>query len=429
MPQPSLYFIIARQFWRLILWSTCLIAPLSLILALGQCLRLRQLIWPLDELGWTFVGQILWGGTVILSEAALPITALIAPMIVGTQSQRTGLIIALESLGKPSTYLHIPALIIGIIFSALSLYNAHIQTPHTLQRLTYNVARLSEARWRQVLPLTISTIMDQTRKLDHVPKVNTLVGQALESLEAVHSVPSPSMPTLNQPKSPEPTPHIIPDSKPYSFSETQTDKCDWSTWVLTTQDQNNQMTWLWSWSPCRDLLISARWHDPEYLSLNAKTAYPSHHLEPYRLNTIKLYDVLVMTPQTSMSLQTLSIPLSGSGRLRMSQVFGPPNSLEHSQLDPNDVHHSFILHKRSSLPLSAIFLSILGSCWGIRHRPPRLIVLGISALTLTFGLLRYLELLARAHHIPAVVAAWLPLIILSIWMCVTWQRSSQPVDQ
>ena len=78
MSLPSLYWILARQCWRLALWSVGLITLLSVILALGQCLRLRQLIWPLDELGWSFVRELLWGGAVILSEAASPIATTLA---------------------------------------------------------------------------------------------------------------------------------------------------------------------------------------------------------------------------------------------------------------------------------------------------------------------------------------------------------------
>ena len=141
---------------------------------------------------------------------------------------------------------------------------------------------------------------------------------------------------------------------------------------------------------------------------------------------IRLYDVQVITPSTSLSLQSLSVPLSGPGRMRVQKVFGPPNSLQDQDLDLEHVHHAFIFHKRSALPLCALILSILGSCWGLRSSLITRVFCAAGALGVTFGLLRQLELLARAGYISAELAAWTPLTLLSVWMIITVCRSGLP---
>ena len=410
---PSLLVILARQLWRLVAWSVGLVTLLSLILALGQCLRLRQLIWPLDDLGWILVNQLLWGAVVILSEAALPIAALIAPMLVGAQSQRTGLVMALESVGKPSAYLHLPALVLGVILASLSGYSAHVQTPMTLQRLGQSAAQLSEARWRQILPLTITRLIEKTTKLGPAPQIHQLVGQALDSAQSLDLISDQQSQQISNISTQ--TSHDAQEIKQSEQKNTNTQTCDWSTWVINTQDQEIRETWLWGWSPCRDVFISAHWPDSE------------HRADQDTL--IELHDVQLISPHHSISLHTLSVPLSGPGKVRIQKVFGPPNSLEDRLLNLDDIHHLFILHKRSSLPLCALILSILGSCWGIRISPIQMLIYSVGALAITFGLLRQLELLARADYIPVLIAAWTPLALLSVWMITTLWRSTIPTKR
>ena len=465
MSLPSLYWILARQCWRLLLWSVSLIALLSFVLALGQCLRLRLLIWPLDGLGWSFVRELLWGGAVILSEAASPIAALIAPMVVGAQAQRTGLVTALETLGKPSAYLHGPALILGAALGGLSMYCAHVQTPHVLTNLAQSALQLSEARWRQVLPVTLSRLLDHATPPHDLPNIHTYIDQGLTSLgSAIYPLDLVSTGVQNkahvsdQPATPPSSPLNLTQSDESGDSSLEpqinpqrdgdvSELSAWSTWVIKSDQHETSETWLWAWMPERAIFISARWGDSKndaqlssttraphaesalklqrntlnIQSVSQRTPHPKHQLSS---SHIELYDVQLITPHTSLSLDHVSVPLGGPGRIRIQKLFGPPNSLADHQLDPDLVHHRFILHKRSALPLCSLLLCFLGSYWGVRLSTLPMIFYAVGSLAITFGLLRQLELLARAGYISEVTAAWTPLSLLFVWALSTRSRTT-----
>jgi len=266
-----------------------------------------------------------------------------------------------------------------------------------------------------MLPMTLSQVIDESSDLDQIPQANIILNQTLKDLNHPTSSTDVSKHTSK----------LVSDERPerqsgYSFYD---DQNDWITWVITAHDHDEHRTWLWSWYPARDLFLSARWDQSEVLHTSTeqgadrRATRVSHEvIRTSQDQLIELYDVHMITPQVSLSFDSLSVPLTGPGRVRIEKTLGPPNSLEDHELNLNDRHHHFIFHKRSALPLCALVLSLLGSYWGLRFSVFNMIISGVLALGITFGLLRQLELIARADHLSVLIAAWSPLGILVLWV-------------
>ena len=105
---------------------------------------------------------------------------------------------------------------------------------------------------------------------------------------------------------------------------------------------------------------------------------------------------------------------------RIHKTFGPPNSLRTTKLKKGNVHHRFIAQKRSALSLSPIPFALLGAYLGLQFSLPVVLIGGGALLGVNFGLLRSLELLARADYISPEFAAWAPISILVLMSLIIW---------
>ena len=142
--------------------------------------------------------------------------------------------------------------------------------------------------------------------------------------------------------------------------------------------------------------------------------------------SVHLQDLNIQSPKAHIILKSFDLSLPPLQLDRIHKTFGPPNSLHNQELDPKSVHHRFIYHKRQSMPCYSMLFAIIAACAALLLNFSQcLAVLGGLGL-IGFGLLRSLELLARADFLSPVVAAWSPaclLLMISIWSIYKLQQS------
>ena len=385
--------IYARDYVRMSAWCIGLTSLLSGALTLGQCLRLRELLWPPDALSAHLLGELIKGGVIILAEAALPISGLLGALLVSARSARLGYGRAFESLGVSPLAMTLPALGFGVTLSALGLWCSHYETPRTLRALSGVASELARARWSHIVPRVISRTSVKERYTNPTP-----LGR------------SPSL---------------------WRFKTRPTH----TRWMITMElPDSPREVWFWSadfMTQGMSRVVSARWRIKREISPLIQPTPEPHPASPQAsepdIDLMTLRDLRVDSPQAHLSLGILNIPLESLGFKRALSTFSSPNSLDDAQLNSADVHQRFIALKRSALPLSALPLSLLGACWGRRRRartpPIYLMLLSLAALGVTFALLRQLELCARAGLISAQMAAGAPCLILCVWALLEWARS------
>ena len=141
-------------------------------------------------------------------------------------------------------------------------------------------------------------------------------------------------------------------------------------------------------------------------------------------NTIILRDLELFYQDQYLHIDAFTFPRPPLHLDRVHKTFGPPNSLLTKDLD-NSVHHRFIAEKRNALSLSPLPFALIAVYLSLRFNF-YVVLIGASSLVVTnFGLLRLLELVARAAYISAELAAWTPICLLLILSLIAWFKLDQ----
>ena len=135
-----------------------------------------------------------------------------------------------------------------------------------------------------------------------------------------------------------------------------------------------------------------------------RAASPVIRLDQARIDAT---DAWVWSPRVRAKVGAVTLRLDPDARLRGLGQLGPPNSLPTAHLGAS-AHHRFIAHRRTALPVLAVFWALLGGLLGARLGGLRAVLVGAAAVGLAYWILRTGELSARAQMMPAWLAAWAP---------------------
>lgn len=104
-----------------------------------------------------------------------------------------------------------------------------------------------------------------------------------------------------------------------------------------------------------------------------------------------------------------------AGRIgRRLGALGPPNATPSDALDLGQAHHQFMWHRRHALPASAPAWALAGIVLGGALRGWIALMGGAGLVAGFYWALRAGELACRAGNWPAVAAAWLPVLAITV---------------
>ena len=360
-PITKLYF---SQALELFVWFSILNLMLIIPLVIGQLLRLRSLFWPMNQQLLMPLINLTQSGILILLEISIPLSLLSAVFIVVRRWKSQKIYVAWSSLGGSPQALCIPVLMIALPSAALAYHCAHTVTPTMIVKARTQAENLLQTRWRSLIPSLINeqSIFLKPIKMKESKQIKS---QTLNNNLAVH-----------------PTWLLTSDSK-----RTQKRR-----FFLYTCDQDSQ------------ICLSAWWTDKDEQD-----------------SVIILRDLELFSPQGHFHLKSFQLQRPPLQVERIHKTFGPPNSLQTKALN-HSIHHRFIAHKRDALSLASIPLAILTVYLGLSLSFHYLLLSTAGLVALNFGLLRFLELLARAGHLSAEFAAWTPISILLLGAYWAWYK-------
>ena len=141
-----------------------------------------------------------------------------------------------------------------------------------------------------------------------------------------------------------------------------------------------------------------------------RAAAPAIDLDERRVDA---RDAWIWSPRLRAHVGAVTLRLDADQRLRGLGQLGPPNSLPTGQLGASP-HHRFIAHRRTALPILAVFWAVLGGLLGVRLGGLRAVITGAAAVGVAYWILRTGELTARADMMPAWLAAWAPVALTAL---------------
>jgi lipopolysaccharide export LptBFGC system permease protein LptF len=350
-------------------WLIGGVIALTSALIIGQLIKLHRWLWPLDQVRLEALSTLCLSGGITLMEASLPLIPLIA-LGVGYHALRYKRIdLVWLSVGRSPLGLLSPALYVGLICALSSGWVAQKLTPEALSKLHPVIERLMLHTW------------------------------ATE--ERIFEVKAPLIPTR--------LPRIFNHNQPISDKKMERQRM----WLTLIEDRDQHVS-AWGWIPSEQTVFQAQL---------------SHVLSSSKeMLSVSLEDVYLWSPSLQLQLDTLIVQLPASRDFKLFnalKTFGPPNALFNTELDPDDPHHLFTWHKRTSLPSSALPWALLGALLGLWGRSSLSLCIGVGLVALSYSLLRALELHARFEGGAPIVAAWAPVILLyliSIGAVFIWWR-------
>lgn len=345
---------------ELVLWLICISGSLTLPLVGGQLLRLRAAIWPISTDMIDQVLSLIWGGSLILLEAAIPISILITSILCLRKWRANGIYFDWCSMGGSPLQLISPVIILAGLCSCFTYYVANHLTPVTITQLGSQAQELVQKRWR------------------------TLIPAALQRSQR-------------------------------SASTTTQDLSLKSSWLFKHQDPQAPARFSYLGCDHKESTCLSTWWSETDESAQA----------------VKLHDLNIQSPDAQLTLKTFSLSLPPLQIDRIHKTFGPPNSLQNHQLSIQSIHHRFIYHKRQSMAWYSILFACIGACAALMLNFSQCLVVFGGLILIGFGLLRSLELIARAELLSPIIAAWSPVLILvfiSLWsMFKVQEKTPKPI--
>lgn len=326
-------------------------SAISLVLTLGQCLRLRELLWPIDSQTLNVMIELLWGGLLILCEVATPLACALSVLFLSFKARREGMTQLLGTLGVSPLRVLPLLLIFAALGASISYSAAHYTTPLILSRLGKKVSLIGERKWRQALPHLLAEHLSS-----EISSERSAVFQPTSSWIVTLDTSSPSEET----------------------------------------GRHAEKVCYFGADFINELSLIACWFSHDQGDL------------------VTFHDVQLSSNELKLSFNKVELPLFGVGMKRASSTFGPPNTLLDHELDKTSVHHRFIFHKRSANPLLIFPLVLLAFSWGIRLSSRGSVSLLLLTALIAHGGQRQLELLCRSGALPPSLAAWFFTILLSL---------------
>lgn len=362
MSKKIYYSLFVRQSFELCFWFCILNLIFVLPLILGQLLRLRRILWPLNYQLLAPVLSLVQSGTLVLFEITIPLALLFAIIIMVRRWLRQGLYVAWSSLGGSAKLLLIPIILIAFPCVLAMNYCSHNLTPNKLVEASLSAESLMQNRWRALMP----TLVREQLITPKSTQKNDFSESSLQSTWLFSSHDNKKSLSLKNRSNSISTFHL--------FSCDQKEQACLSAWWKTDDEQQTSII-------LRDLEL---FYQEQYLHIDTFT-FPRPHLDLDRIH----------------------------------KTFGPPNSLLTKDLG-NSVHHRFIAEKRDALSLSPLPFALIAVYLSLRFSF-YVVLIGASGLVMiNFGLLRSLELVARAGYISAELAAWTPICLLLILSLIAW---------
>ena len=340
--------------FELMRWMTVITLSLVLPLVLGQLLRLRSVIWPINPDMSEALIHLFLGGSLILLEVAFPISVLIVSILCVRRWRANGTYFDWCSMGGSPLQLISPLLLLGLFTSIFSYYIANQLSPQTIAQLSTEAEELVQKRWRALIPRALEKA--------HLPISNS---------EGIT------------------TPH----RSSWLFESHFTEGDGFSYIGCDHQEHTCLSTW---------------WRE-----------------EDESAQGVELRDLLIKAPTTQIQMKTFTLSLPPLQLNRVHKTFGPPNSLQNHELNFDLTHHRFIFHKRQSMAWLCLIFAIIGACSALLLNLSQCLFVSGALLLVGFGLLRSLELIARAGWLSPIIAAWMPpslLFIMAIWSVLHLQR-------
>ena len=171
---------------------------------------------------------------------------------------------------------------------------------------------------------------------------------------------------------------------------------------------------IWAWVSDEQLIVRGELESAQEAQEAQETqgAQGAQGAQEAQEAQVYLKNVTVWSPSLFAQVKRFSLELDHKPLRRALKMFGAPNALSSQLLNPEDPHHLFTWHKRWSLPLSALAWAIFGALLGLSGSSGRALCVGAGLIAISYGGLRTLELMARAHEFSAVWAAWTPTLSL-----------------
>jgi lipopolysaccharide export LptBFGC system permease protein LptF len=341
--------------FELMRWMTVITLSLVLPLVLGQLLRLRSVIWPINPDMSEALINLFLGGSLILLEAAFPISILIVSILCVRRWRTEGIYFDWCCMGGSPLQLVTPLLSLGLITSISSYYIANQLSPRTIAQLSTQAEDLVQKRWRALIPRALEEA--------HLPISNS---------EGI----------------------TIPHRSSWLFESHLTEGDVFSYIGCDHQEHTCLSTW---WCA-----------------------------EDESAQGVELRDLMIKTPTTQIQMKTFTLSLPPLQLDRVHKTFGPPNSLQNHELNFDLTHHRFIFHKRQSMAWLCLIFAIIGACSALLLNLSQCLFVSGVLLSVGFGLLRSLELIARAGWLSPIIAAWMPdfiLVAIASWFVLKLQRS------
>ena len=363
MFKKNFYTLYFRQGVELCLWFIFLNLLFIIPLILGQFLRLRSVFWPFNPQILEPLLGLTQSGALILLEVSIPLAFLFAVIITVRRLISRGLYWAWSTVGGSSKTLLLPILTLSLPCVIALDYCAHNLTPKKIVQARIQSESLLQNQWRSVVPNLIRNQLFFANKDNHDPE------RFMQSTWLFKSETKQDLSKLSD--------STVPSLRFYLFSCDHVDHSCLSAWWSNNDELESSMI-------LNDLEI---FHEQKHLHVK------------------------------KLKFQRPPLQLD-----RIYKTFGPPNSLPTDELKRGNVHHQFIAQKRSALSLSPIPFALLGAYLGLQFIFP-LVLIGAGILIgINFGLLRGLELFARAGYISPVFAAWAPILLLLLMSLIIWFR-------